>query len=366
MSKNLLNYEGLQHFLSKLQTYIENQRTVKNVDTNASNGINLSNDDGTLDVTVTPGSIANGDTGLVTGDAVFDALALKEDLSNKVNVVNSNSTDIQYPTAKAVYNAIPRDDYNNQYLTLRFNANCPLKFTPRNGYKLFYKLDDNDWEQLTEEISVIGGSKVLLKGDTSEMTSTGRIGSFEDYVGNNQVPSRVIDIYGNVMSLLYGDNFRDNQSTMGDFTFSSLFEHCKWVRYLENLILPATTLSVMAYANMFSDCGCITPPRTLPAMYIAQSAYTYMFSYTNITEAPDILATSLGESGCSYMFYSCRYLVKPPVLRVTYMMKKGYEGYIHNKNSVIAGCGAGVIRSAAADRKSGGDRISPLERTDIL
>lgn len=47
-------------------------------------------------------------------------------------------------------------------------------------------------------------------------------------------------------------------------------------------------------------------------------------------------------------------------------MKKGYEGYIHNKNSVIAGCGAGVIRSAAADRKSGGDRISPLERTDIL
>lgn len=74
MSKNLLNYEGLEYFLSKLQTYIENQRTVKNVDTTASNGINLSNTDGTLDITVTPGSIANGNTGLVTGDAVYNAI----------------------------------------------------------------------------------------------------------------------------------------------------------------------------------------------------------------------------------------------------------------------------------------------------
>lgn len=45
---------------------------VKSVDTTATNGVNLSLDnDGKLDVTVTPGSITSGNTGVVTGGTVY-------------------------------------------------------------------------------------------------------------------------------------------------------------------------------------------------------------------------------------------------------------------------------------------------------
>lgn len=48
---------------------------VKSVDTTASNGINLSTDsNGKLDVTVSPGSVASGNTAVVTGGTVYTSL----------------------------------------------------------------------------------------------------------------------------------------------------------------------------------------------------------------------------------------------------------------------------------------------------
>ena len=65
----------------------------------------------TLDTTTntfsaTAGSIASGNTGLVNGGQVYTALGDKEDVSNKVTSMDSQSTDAQYPSAKAVYDAI--------------------------------------------------------------------------------------------------------------------------------------------------------------------------------------------------------------------------------------------------------------------
>ena len=118
MSKNLLNYEGLQHFLSKLQTYIENQRTVKNVDTTASNGINLSNTNGTLDVTVTPGSVADGDTGLVTGDAVYDAIQAGKAIEVKLTASGAN----QYTADRQAYEvAAALNSGKDAYIIIGFN-----------------------------------------------------------------------------------------------------------------------------------------------------------------------------------------------------------------------------------------------------
>ncbi len=49
---------------------------VKSVDTTATNGINLSLDnDGKLDVTVSPGSVTSGNTGVVTGGTVYTAIS---------------------------------------------------------------------------------------------------------------------------------------------------------------------------------------------------------------------------------------------------------------------------------------------------
>ena len=45
-------------------------------------------------------------TNAVTSGGVYTALGLKEDVSNKVTSLSSNSTDTQYPSAKCVYDLI--------------------------------------------------------------------------------------------------------------------------------------------------------------------------------------------------------------------------------------------------------------------
>ena len=62
------------------------------------------------------------------------------------------------------------------------------------------------------------------------------------------------DIEGNIMSLLYGDNFADRTALPdGSYTFCSLFKKAPVIS-AENLILPATTLKEYCYRALFSWC----------------------------------------------------------------------------------------------------------------
>ena len=64
----------------------------------ASSGLNI---DLTPDLIPTEGSPRR-----VMSGGVYDALLTKEDAANKTTVVDASSTDDQYPSAKAVYNAL--------------------------------------------------------------------------------------------------------------------------------------------------------------------------------------------------------------------------------------------------------------------
>ena len=72
-------------------------------------GTTITLDTSTNTFSATAGSIASGNTGLVNGGQVYTGLAAKEDVSNKVDSttgLSASSTDTQYPSAKAVYDAI--------------------------------------------------------------------------------------------------------------------------------------------------------------------------------------------------------------------------------------------------------------------
>lgn len=75
-------------------------QVVKEIDTTATHGINLSNTDGKLDVTVTLGTVSTKDSSVVTGDAVYSAIAMaKTELNTAIKkaktTVDSNTSYIK-------------------------------------------------------------------------------------------------------------------------------------------------------------------------------------------------------------------------------------------------------------------------------
>ena len=84
-----------------------NDNEISATDTTYTAGSNITIDANNNNaIAATTGAISNGATTLVTGGTVYTALADKEDASNKVTSMNAQSTDTQYPSAKAVYDAI--------------------------------------------------------------------------------------------------------------------------------------------------------------------------------------------------------------------------------------------------------------------
>ena len=97
-------------------------------------------------------------------------------------------------------------------------------------------------------------------------------------------------VQGNVMSLVYGDNFI-GQTEISNYQFMGLFAASN-ITSAENLILPATTLKQHCYAEMFSTCERLTTAPVLPATTLVNSCYYTMFLACTNLNYIKCLATS--------------------------------------------------------------------------
>ena len=154
------------------------------------------------------------------------------------------------------------------------------------------------WVQYTSSYpsTVIGnldtGEKLLLKSNL--------INSF------NFIRSvKTINVEGNIMSLIYGDNFA-NQTTLTIVSqLANIFKAAPIVS-AQNLILPATTLTTGCYTSMFQGCTSLTAAPALPATALANHCYWDMFSQcTALTAAPELPATTLADYCYEGMFFEC-------------------------------------------------------------
>ena len=76
------------------------------------------------------------------------------------------------------------------------------------------------------------------------------------------------NVYGNIMSLHYGDDFIGQTYLTGkDYAFDYLFGECSNLISAENLILPATTLATGCYGTMFGYCTFITSSNFLNIIF---------------------------------------------------------------------------------------------------
>ena len=143
------------------------------------------------------------------------------------------------------------------------------------------------------------GQKVLIRGNNDTYYVSDVYSCF--------TASKQIDVNGNIMSLIYGDNFKEQYSFPSgtDYNFSNIFNSAPIVS-AKNLILPATTLANYCYQHMFRGCTGLTTAPILPATTLASGCYRNMFrGCTGLTTAPILPATTLASYCYGYMFNGC-------------------------------------------------------------
>ena len=148
-------------------------------------------------------------------------------------------------------------------------------------------------------VNVSSGDTVMWKGEMVTQGTSGGIGNFGGTASFN--------VQGNIMSLLYGDNFEgvETFSSIDGYDFYNLFSGTSVVD-ASNLILPATALTQNCYNSMFAYCSSLTQAPSLPATTLAQRCYAWMFSNcSSLTTAPELSALTLTNGCYRNMFINC-------------------------------------------------------------
>lgn len=181
--------------------------------------------------------------------------------------------------------------------------------------RVYYSTDKTNWVNMgytsttAKTVTIPANGRVYLKATTGAWGIRNNV----DFYVNNIKCDANFNVGGNIMSLLYGDNFENQTVLTENYTFLKLFDTNSTVNSkivdASNLILPATTLTRGCYYNMFSSNRNLTTAPALPATTLANYCYYGMFAdCDSLTTAPVLPATTLVEFCYMGMFFSCNNL----------------------------------------------------------
>ena len=218
-------------------------------------------------------------------------------------------------------------NYSQMYLTFEAIESGTFKFSgATSAHTLSYSLDNGaTWTFLahnTDTPTISAGNTIMWKGNLTPGVS------YPSYGIGTFVATGKFDVYGNVMSLLYGDNFVGQTSLTGKtYAFYNLFKGNTKIVSTLNLILPATMLADYCYEFMFRGCTSLTTAPELPATTLASRCYSAMFSgCESLTTAPELPSTTLASYCYSNMFKGCTSLTTAPELPATTLAEYCYGG----------------------------------------
>lgn len=222
-------------------------------------------------------------------------------------------------------------DYTTEYLTFNILSAGTINWTASDASiakTIDYKLNSNEWASITSNtgetvptITVNPGDKIQFRGNNAQYaTNYSKHNSFSGSTAS-------FEVEGNIMSLIYGDDFKNKLTISSAYTFTGLFRNCTKLVFAENLILPATTLANNCYETMFYGCTSLTTAPALPATTLANYCYQNMFNgCKSLTTAPALPATTLAQSCYYQMFYGCTSLTTAPALPATTLAQDCYGG----------------------------------------
>ena len=179
--------------------------------------------------------------------------------------------------------------YYYQYFTVEvltggsFTFYTPLSELPT----VYYSLNNNSWTEWEYDATM--GDDGLLKSLNLSVGDRLRIKSaisnpvgVEGYYFAESSNTITYNVSGNIMSLVYGDDFVGNDNLNDTITsdgytpFQMMFAEDAKIKSAINLCLPSFILSTYMYAAMFSSSTLETAPTIIPAM-ICEKCYHEMF-----------------------------------------------------------------------------------------
>ena len=215
----------------------------------------------------------------------------------------------------------------NNYLTI-----IPLE----DGLQV--KLSDNECEYCKDGN---GYWKVLPAGEFTETVNAGHTLSFRGNltpkadigVGTFTV-NKYFNLKGNCMSLLYGDNAKEN-TYLQSYAFKSLFKGNDKLINAKDFVLLAQTLSSYCYYSMFYDCISMTSAPLLPAVNLGYASYNSMFcGCVSLIDAPELPAINIGIDCYGNMFGGCTSLTTAPKLPATTLKSYCYANMFNGCTSL--------------------------------
>ena len=249
----------------------------------------------------------------ITGSQVIPSTNIEEVHSAGTLTLTASYSGFTATGNVTVYQeAAESSDFSKKPLTFKILSAGIISWTASNtdiAKTIDYKLNNGAWVSITSNtsssaptITVNSGDKIQFRGNNAQYgNSSSKYNSFSGSTAS-------FEVEGNIMSLIYGDDFKNN-STINDYTFYGLFINCANLVSAENLVLPATTLATGCYQNMFRDCAKLTTAPALPATTLAASCYQNMFGRcTSLTTSPELPAANLAFFCYNSMFQGCRNL----------------------------------------------------------
>ena len=229
-------------------------------------------------------------------------------LGENIGSVYSKGREIQrvFSYGKLVWEKESDDIYSNIPFTVQAvkDASISLKDIDSNVIKFNYSLNGGEWKT-TDTISIKKNDIISIKANNAAYCKI----------------SGLSDIYGNIMSLLYGDNYKNQTVWLEELCYESSIDGyflSSDIRNAKNLILPATTLTPYCYYSMFFGCTSLTTAPELPATTLAFACYKSMFGdCDSLTTAPELPATTLANYCYDSMFLGCDSLTTAPELPAT-------------------------------------------------
>ena len=244
-------------------------------------------------------------------------------------------------------------DYVDDYLTFVALEDTTFKLTIGSAVSesilssISYSTDGGETWNTTNNVNsqtvtittptISEGEKVLWKGSGTGVSTT---------TNNSNRPSTSsifsssgrFNAEGNIMSLIYGDDFSDEDSVEGTYNFALLFysynmpDTAKIVS-VKNMIFPIKSISTCCYFRMFQHCPLLEEaPSSIDAESIGNSGCTNMFwTCNNLKTTPKLQATTLGSYCCQNMFGMCISLTTATELIATTLANYCY-------NQMFVGC----------------------------
>ena len=166
-----------------------------------------------------------------------------------------------------------------------------------------YSINNGSWQSITANdtagtaINVSVGDVVQFKGNNTSYASQGSYITACRFAGTAKYYA-----YGNIMSLIYEDNFIGETTLTANYTFTGLFFQATGLTSTSThkLVLPATTLTNNCYHHMFYGCSNLEMAPELPAPTLANYSYSEMFGGCSKLAYIKCLATNISATNSTY------------------------------------------------------------------